>query len=384
MNSVTYILSTLCPGGGVEAFCQNAISSLNAHGWSTNLIVLGRFDPVMVKQFQTRGCQVDCLSENGQKDTFFALLRQYPRMKRLLAQRAGMVVHMHTCSHSVVLVLHCLKALKRPVRILHSHTSPRADMGLLRRLRYRAVRAYASRTATRFAACSRKAAEFLFTDRLIQEGAVQIIPNALDASRFSFDLQARMRKRSELHWKTERIIGCVGRLEEEKNTSFALELMPAVLQLDSQARLLLVGDGSLRAALEQQAERLGLSEHVFFAGRTERVGEYLCAMDVFLMPSQFEGMPMALLEARCSGLPSVVSEGVPAECCSSEECIRLPLSAPVRDWAEALTRPVHTPEERVQMGRECRKYGDLATMTEKLLLLYRESTETTEKRKIAK
>lgn len=78
MNSVTYILSTLCPGGGVEAFCQNAISSLNAHGWSTNLIVLGRFDPVMVKQFQTRGCQVDCLSENGQKDTFLHCCANIP------------------------------------------------------------------------------------------------------------------------------------------------------------------------------------------------------------------------------------------------------------------------------------------------------------------
>ena len=383
MASVTYILSTLCPGGGVESFCQNAISSLKARGWSTNLIVLGRFDPVMIKQFQMSGCQVDCLSDDGQKDTFFALLRQYPCMKRLLAQKAGMVVHMHTCSHSVVLVLHCLKALNRPVRILHSHTSPRADMGLLRRLRYRAVRAYASRTATHFAACSRKAAEFLFTDRLIQEGAVQIIPNALNASRFCFDLQARMKKRRELNWKTERIIGCVGRLEKEKNTSFALELLPTVLQLDPQARLLLVGDGSLRGALEQQAERLGLSKHVFFAGRADQVGEYLCAMDVFLMPSHFEGMPMALLEARCSGLPCVVSEGVPTECCSPEGCIRLPLSAPVHDWAEALTCPARTPEERAQAGRECEEQGDLAAMTNKLLLLYQGNTETTEKRKIA-
>lgn len=381
MGSVTYILSTLCPGGGVEAFCQNAIPNLADRGWKTNLIVLGRFDPALVERFRENGCQVACLSETGRKDTFLALLLQYPRLKRLLARYAGRIVHMHTCSHSVVLVLHCLKTLGRPIRILHSHTSPRPDMGPLRKLRYRAVRAYASKTATRYVACSRKAAEFLFTDRLIQGNEVQIISNAPDVSRFRFDPQIRRKKRSELHWEGQRIIGCVGRLEEEKNIAFAIGLMPDILRLDPKARLLVVGEGSLRAELEKQAEELGISDKVFFAGRTERVWEYLCAMDVFVMPSRFEGMPMALVEAQCSGLPCVLSEGVPEECCGSGE--RLPLNAPAREWAQALTRPLPTQEQRREAGGAFAERTDLTTMTQALLDLYRRCTETTEKKEDA-
>ena len=100
--------------------------------------------------------------------------------------------------------------------------------------------------------------------------------------------------------------------------------------------LMLVGDGALQEKTENMAKDMGISQKVLFVGAVDNVGDYLCAMDVFLFPSLFEGLGIALIEAQAVGLPCVASASIPTECLINSNCFTLALDVPLSEWCEAI------------------------------------------------
>lgn len=375
MLKITYMVSTMCEGGGVEHFLQNVVREAQTRGWKPQILVLGLYDSTFVERLRREGVTVDCLSQKPVKDTFFNLLRQYPTLKRTLRVRERTIVHLNTCSHSVVLPVHCLKRLGYKIRIVHSHTSPAKNMSLLRRLRYALVRAYLHGAATYMAACSKEAASFLFLPADIKS-KVWIIANGVDTQKFKFNQKNRDELRMRLGWEDALVVGAVGRLEQEKNMEFLVRCFARVAQQEERARLLIVGDGTQKNELKAQAEKeLGArAQKVCFAGYTENVEDYLCAMDVFVMPSLFEGMPMALLEAVCSGAACVVSKNVPELPCGGN-VIRLGLEEKTEIWAQAILNAPQQQGERDAAYQRLEGTADIAAMSGRLAQLYRQATE---------
>lgn len=192
--------------------------------------------------------------------------------------------------------------------IQHSHTTRYSDKPLSA-ARNRLMLALFGRRATDFAACSREAKRIFFWKKPEE---VFWLPNAIDLQRFAFSPEARreLRQRYQIPQETT-VIGHVGRFSPEKNHLFLLEVFAGYLRSDPAARLLLVGDGAMQEQIRRSAEALGLGEKVIFAGRTDRVERYYAAMDVFAMPSVFEGFGLAAAEAQANGLPCVLSDRVP-------------------------------------------------------------------------
>lgn len=98
--------------------------------------------------------------------------------------------------------------------------------------------------------------------------------------------------------------------------------------------LLLVGDGDLRPQIEQKVSDLGLTERVIFTGVRSDVSDLLQAMDAFVFPSNYEGLPVTLVEAQASGLPCFISDKVPYDCVLTDLVTQVPLDAPPKKWAE--------------------------------------------------
>ncbi len=115
------------------------------------------------------------------------------------------------------------------------------------------------------------------------------------------------------------VIGHVGIFNKVKNYQFLLEVFREVACRNSRARLLLVGGGWLEKEIRMQVKQYGLEQKVIFTGYTGRVSEYLCAMDMFVLPSLYEGMPLSAIEAQTSGLPCVISDWVPPEVVLTEK-----------------------------------------------------------------
>lgn len=242
------------------------------------------------------------------------------------------IVHSHLDCMSAI----PLKAAKKhgvPVRIGHAHNSnqPR-DAKYLLKLFYKRLIA---RNATQLFACSEEAGRWMFG------GAdFRVLNNAIDAEKYAFHADTRADVRRELGISGDAlVVGHVGRFDPQKNHSFLLDIFA---KIPGDARLLLVGDGVLRPDAQQRAKELGICDRVFFAGVRSDVDRLLQAMDVFLFPSLFEGLPVSIIEAQAAGLPCLISDKVPIECKKTELVTQLPLAASSAEWAGAVLSAAET------------------------------------------
>lgn len=257
----------------------------------------------------------------GALDRFFAEHTEYR------------IVHSHLdCMSSIP-----LKAAKKhgvPVRIAHSHSS-RQDRDLKYPLKLLFKQGIAGQ-ATQLFACGREAGRWMFgTDDF------HVLNNAIDASRYAYDSQVRRTVRAELGISDDALVaGHVGRFMAPKNHGFLLRIFA---QLPGNAMLLLVGDGELRAENEQLATELGIRDRVIFAGLRSDVERMLQAMDVFVFPSLYEGLPLSIIEAQAAGLPCLISDKVPIECRKTDLVTQLPQDASSAQWAEAVQSAAKTP-----------------------------------------
>ena len=188
---------------------------------------------------------------------------------------------------------------------------------------------------TEYFACGKEAAEWLFGKKLASKAV--ILPNAIDTKRYQFSERIRKEMREQLGISPQTMVIChVGSFVKAKNHQFIISIFKHLHDQVSNALLLLIGDGELRASIEQQVQVLSLENHVRFLGIRSDVNKWLMAADVFLFPSIHEGLPMSLVEAQCSGLPCVVSDVVPQEACMTDLITRLPINNKEAKWAETI------------------------------------------------
>ena len=200
-----------------------------------------------------------------------------------------------------------------PVRVIHSHSSGTQQaiggkLGLFHRFTEARNRKVLDRYATHFFACSQLAGDWMFDGR-----PCTVIRNGIDLARYAFSPEKRKELRRTLGLEEELLVGIVGRLSPQKNPAFAVGVLQALAEKDSGIRAVFLGDGELRGRTENAVREAGLRDKARFLGNVDNVNEWLSAMDVLLMPSLFEGLPFALVEAQACGLPCVVSSAVSGE-----------------------------------------------------------------------
>ena len=242
------------------------------------------------------------------------------------------IVHSHTSSKSVV-PLWVAKRCRVPVRIAHSHNtkSESGFSGMVRNLLKFPLRY----VATDFFACGGDAAKWLYGIEAWNAGKVKILANAIPVERFSYDVLQRNLVRDELMIAEDQLVlGMIARFSSQKNHLFALDLVKVLKDRGANLKLLLVGDGELRNVIQDKVKELEIEKEVVMTGVVDDVYKYLQAIDVVLMPSFNEGLPVSLVEAQANGLPCVVSDRVPREADVTGNVDFLPLEVDV--WADCL------------------------------------------------
>ena len=354
--------------GGVESFVMN---------YCRELIPLGiRFDFISMygkiafeKEILELGCSVFYVP-NVKKD-YMGYKKQ---MREILRKGRYDAVHVNMLSAANIVPLRLAKEAGVPQIIAHSHNA--SAPGLIRNLMDKMNRPKISRYATCLAACGEKAGRWLFGERIYDQGKVHILQNAIDVDRFLFDQNNRECLRKKYGWKKKYVVGHVGRFEYQKNHEAILEIFAKLKQLQPAAVLCLVGDGALREQMEQKAKSLGIFDHICFAGVQMQVEEYLSAMDVFLFPSHFEGLPFTLVEAQANGLPCVISDTITEEIIiNREQVCRLSLSDDKNIWAKAVydagsSRRRDTDKIKKELAHA---HFDIHTEAKRLIRLYQEN-----------
>lgn len=235
------------------------------------------------------------------------------------------IVHSHIDAMSY-LPLAAAKRAGVPVRIAHSHnTGIDPDYKYILKMYFRHC---LPGVATDFLACGTEAGEFLFNGK-----PFTVIPNAIDGSKFVFSREIREKVRSNLQLGDKFVVGSVGRLTHQKNLTFLISVFSELLKICPESVLLIIGGGEEENALKKKAASLGISENVRFLGVRDDVDQLYQAMDVFVMPSHYEGLPVVGVEAQFSGLTCVFSANITHELQLSERAFFLSLDKSPEEWA---------------------------------------------------
>lgn len=181
------------------------------------------------------------------------------------------------------------------------------------------------------------AAQYTFGKKMYADGNVHILHNAVDLDYYKYSEEEKNRVRKEFSIAPDvKVLGHIGRFMQQKNHLFLLDVFHEVYKQNRNTVLLLVGDGELKESVKQKAAALGLLDSVIFTGVRKDIPALLSAMDVFVFPSLYEGMPNTVIEAQATGLPCIIADTITrgVKLISSVKFLSLSDSA-VR-WAEAV------------------------------------------------
>ena len=246
------------------------------------------------------------------------------------------VVHVHLNTMSVFALFAAWRA-GVPVRICHNHSTAHWSEGKVALLKY-LLRPLNRVFANRYFACGQAAGQWMYGRRCMEGGRVTVIPNAIDTGRFAYapDARARLRRALDIDEETF-VVGHVGRFRHQKNHRFLLKVFSDVLSRRPDSVLLLIGDGEKQREIQALANEMGIASRVIFTGVRDDVNRLYSVMDVFCLPSFYEGMPLVAWEAQCNGLPCVLADTITQEAALRQNVAFLPLKDE-ETWAEAVLR----------------------------------------------
>ena len=255
-----------------------------------------------------------------------------------------------------------------PVRILHNHSTSSPGETKRNIMKFM-LRPFARLFATHYFACSRLAGEWMYGKKMMDIGKVKIVNNALDLKKYAFNSRKREMLRKELGFTDEFVIGHVGRFMFQKNHEFLIDVFVKAYKKNPRMVLLLIGDGPLRSAMEEKVKKLGLTDHVNFLGLRNDVQNLYNVMDIFVLPSHYEGLPVVGVEAQANGLPCLFSTKVTKETHLTHSAQFLDLEAGASTWAEEIISIKC--ERNKKAGDELRQAGfEINKEAEKLAKFY--------------
>lgn len=217
------------------------------------------------------------------------------------------VIHGHE-SNTAFIYMKLAKKYGIKNRIIHSHNAKGAD-GMVKKVRNFILNHYGLKYVTDYCACSKKAAKYLYGTT----NHVHIINNAIDTNQFRYQSEVRNRMRKKLGVENMFVVGHVGRFAPQKNHEYMIDVFWQFHQKVQDSKLVLIGDGELMDTIKQKVSTLHLDDAVLFEGVQNNVNEYMQAMDVFVLPSMYEGLPVVCVEAQAAGLSCLVSKEVTRE-----------------------------------------------------------------------
>ena len=288
-------------------------------------------------------------------------------LRELMKKNRYRVVHSHTMFNSG-LVLAVARQMKVPIRISHAHTISSMRRTGPRQVYEKIMRRLIVSCATDLVACGQAAGNWLYGEKTFQRRG-QLIMNGVDVRKFRYDPEIGKQIRERYGLTDRFVIGHVGRMAPEKNQIFLVELLPEILRNRRDAALLLVGDGEQREMLTAQVEKMGLSENVIMTGNRLNVQDYLNAMDVFILPSVFEGMPLSVLEVQSNGLACVLSRAVPRDVYLTDLIRTASLDDPPEKWISLILDAARKHPEQYNT-RMLRSGFDIQDMVNKIYEIY--------------
>lgn len=315
--------------GGVEAVVMNYYRHIDKAKIQFDFVMHKGSNQQYITEVQSMGARVYQITPYTTNIIAFTY-----EIYRIVKSRHYNIVHSNMNSLSCFSLFAAWMAGSK-IRILHNHTTDTKDEGL-RTVLKRALRPFARMFANQYWACSKSAAEWMYGIQAIEYENVRIINNAIDLQRFAFSQEKRETLQKELGICGKFVIGHVGRFMKQKNHEFLIDVFAEVAKKNDNAVLLLIGEGPLFNVIKNKVKKLCLEDKVLFLGVRNDVNDLYNVMDVFVLPSFYEGLPVVGVEVQANGLPLVCSDKVTREIIITKNVNLLALNDGIIKWANEI------------------------------------------------
>lgn len=252
------------------------------------------------------------------------------------------------------------------VRILHSHQNKYSD-NILHSIRNYPLAKIGKRLATNRIACSNLAGKFLFKNE-----KYDIINNAIEVEKFIYNKETRNQIRKKLGIQNKFVIGNVGRFTSQKNQDFLIDIYSEIYKKNSESILIIIGDGKLEKRLKSKAKKINLEKNIIFLSKINDVNKYYQAMDAFVLPSIYEGLPVVGIEAQTAGLKTYLSTNITKETSINDRLTTfIPLEKGPKYWATEILNADNN-YKRENMSKIVTQRGyNIHEQSQKLISLYK-------------
>lgn len=342
-------ITEMLQAGGIESFIMNVYRNIDRSKVQFDFLLTRDEEEFYDEEVKTLGGRKITINVDKKKNVFVRVFLESKQLYKILKNSDYNIVHVHSGTPLRVLYLVAAKLANVKTRIYHSHSAevkgPHSMLKIKKQI-FKCLKTLFKFVGTDFFACSEAAAEWMYPQNLLKNNQVKVIYNGIELDKFKFNPEVRSQYRKELGIEDNFVIGHIGRFTNQKNHDFLIDIFNELYKMDKTARLLLIGAGELEDDIHKKVERLGLSDKVLFLGVRSDVNKIMQSMDVFLLPSNYEGLPVVGVEAQAAGLQCVFSDNVTKEVAITQNTQFMSLSEPNNEWAKYISSLKNTESKK--------------------------------------
>lgn len=325
MKRLLCIVSSM-NAGGAETFLMKLYRNLDRNKYQMDFIVSVKESGFYDDEIYKMGGKIFYVTPKSK-----SFLKSFLELKKIVKnEKYNYVLRVNEHSLST---LDLMAARLGGAKVLAMRSSNANSGGCANRILHKLFKFLPKLIPTVKIAPSSEAAIYTFGKKQFKSGKVKLLNNAVPYKDFTYNEDIRKNKRTELNIKNKLVIGHIGRFNQQKNHGFLLDIFKEIKKKTDNAILLLLGKGELETEIKNKVKELKLENDVVFLGVREDIPELLMAMDLYLFPSLYEGMPNTVIEAQATGMKCVVSDTITKEANITGLVKYLPLDISAEEWA---------------------------------------------------
>lgn len=318
---------------GIETFMTNVIQYIDSDKYKIEFVIIDKRTNHYDELLEKNGVEVNVILKKEVKDPVKRLMEGLKEFDKYLKNNYdGDAIHFNISNSIDMLYVYLAKKNGIKIRIAHSHNSFAKSHS--RKVAHYLLKPFLCKMPSDYMACSEKAAQWLFDKTIVNEKKYYMDRNAIDTKRYLYNTNVRNRVREENNIADNIVFGHVGRFNLQKNHRFLIDIFEQIVQIESKAVLILIGEGELRNEIEEYIEKKQLSNKIRFLGAISNVEDWLQAMDAMILPSLYEGLPFVLVESQTASLPAIVSDTITNEVNISKYIHYESLESGAETWAK--------------------------------------------------
>lgn len=331
MIRVLHVIGSL-NNGGSQAMIMNIYRNINREKIQFDFIIDREDEVFFADEIKQLGGKIYVMPIFNLRN-LFKFIKEWNKF--FCEHEEYKIIHGHVRSTAAIYLKIAKKYGLETISHSHSTSSGTGIKALIKDIMQYPIRYIADY----FFACSKDAGQWLFGKKVIEKENFYIIKNAIDAKKYIYNDDIRIKIRKEFNIEDKFVIGHIGRFSTPKNHSYLIDIFKEIYEENKNSILMLVGDGELRKCIEEKVAKLNLQDNVIFTGIRSDINYILQGMDVFVCPSLFEGLGIVVIEAQATGLHCLVADTLPKLETKVTDLIQyLPLDNNIRGWSRNLLK----------------------------------------------